>query len=42
MDSGSIAIDIGGEERKELSVLDVLRKFSSVKNKEFDDDNVLL
>ena len=42
MDSGSIAIDINKEERKELSVLDVLRKFSSVKNKEFDDDNVLL
>lgn len=42
MDSGSIAIDIEGYERKELSVQDVLEKFSRVKNKEFDDDNVLL
>lgn len=42
MDSGSIAIDIKGEERRELTVQDVLQKFSKVKNKEFDDDNVLL
>ncbi|MGB4437810.1 MAG: ATP-binding cassette domain-containing protein, partial [Sedimentibacter sp.] len=42
MDSGSVAIDITGEERKELSVQDVLKKFSSVKKREFDDDNVLL
>ena len=42
MDSGSVAIDIRGEERKELTVQDVLKKFSKVKNKEFDDDNVLL
>lgn len=42
MDSGTIAIDIKGEERKELSVQDVLEKFSKVKNKVFDDDNVLL
>lgn len=42
MDSGSIAIDIRGEERRELTVQDVLQKFSQVKNKEFDDDNVLL
>ncbi len=42
MDSGSVAIDIRGEERRELTVQDVLQKFSKVKNKEFDDDNVLL
>jgi len=42
MDSGSVAIDIRGEERKGLSVQDVLEKFTSIKNKEFDDDNVLL
>ena len=42
MDSGTIAVDIRGDERKELTVQDVLKKFSSVKNKEFDDDNVLL
>jgi len=42
MDSGSIAIDITGENRRELTVQDVLQKFSKVKNKEFDDDNVLL
>ncbi|HAQ41006.1 MAG TPA: ABC transporter ATP-binding protein [Clostridiales bacterium] len=42
MDSGNIAIDIKGDERKELSVQDVLQKFSRVKNKTFDDDNVLL
>lgn len=42
MDSGTIAIDIKGDERKGLSVQDVLQKFSKVKNKVFDDDNVLL
>lgn len=42
MDSGTIAIDIKGDERRELSVQDVLKKFSKVKNKVFDDDNVLL
>ncbi|MGD9569500.1 MAG: ABC transporter ATP-binding protein [Sedimentibacter sp.] len=42
MDSGTVAIDIAGKERKELSVQDVLEKFSKIKNKVFDDDNVLL
>lgn len=42
MDSGSIAIDVDGDERKELSIQDVLQKFSKIKNKIFDDDNVLL
>lgn len=42
MDSGTVAVDIKGDERKELSVQDVLQKFSKVKNKIFDDDNVLL
>lgn len=42
MDSGNIAIDINGDERRNLSVQDVLNKFNKVKNKEFDDDNVLL
>ena len=42
MDSGNIAIDINGDERKDLSVQDVLQKFSKIKNKVFDDDNVLL
>lgn len=42
MDSGTVAIDIDGDGRKELSVRDVLQKFSSIKNKTFDDDNVLL
>lgn len=42
MDTGSIAVDIKGDERKNLSVQDVLNKFNKVKNKEFDDDNVLL
>ena len=42
MDSGTVAIDIAGDERKELSVQDVLEKFTDVKNKIFDDDNVLL
>jgi len=42
MDTGSIAVDIRGEERKNLTVQDVLKKFNQVKNKEFDDDNVLL
>ncbi len=42
MDSGSVVIDINGDERKELSVQDVLQKFNNIKNKVFDDDNVLL
>ena len=42
MDSGNIVIDIEGHERAGLSVQDVLQKFNKVKNKEFDDDNVLL
>ena len=42
MDSGNIAIDIFGDERRNLSVQDVLNKFNKVKNKEFGDDNVLL
>ena len=42
MDSGTVAINIDGNERKELSVQDVLEKFKRVKNKIFDDDNVLL
>lgn len=42
MDSGNIAIDIEGHEREGLSVQDVLQKFNKVKNREFDDDNVLL
>jgi len=42
MESGAVVIDIGGDERKELSVQDVLEKFKSIKNKTFDDDNVLL
>lgn len=42
MDSGSIAIDIAGKERSSMTVNDLLNKFSKIKNKEFDDDNVLL
>ncbi len=42
MDSGAVVIDINRDERKELSVQDVLQKFNNIKNKVFDDDNVLL
>jgi len=42
MDSGNIAVDIDGNEREGLSVQDILKKFSAVKNKVFDDDNALL
>ncbi|WMJ77575.1 MULTISPECIES: ABC transporter ATP-binding protein [unclassified Sedimentibacter] len=42
MDSGAVAICINGEERKGLSVPDVIQEFSRIKNKEFDDDNMLL
>lgn len=38
MDSGSVALDISGNERKELSVHDVIRKLSSIKNKTIDDE----
>lgn len=42
MDSGSIAIDITGDERNSMTVNDLVKKFNKIKNKEFDDDNVLL
>jgi putative ABC transport system ATP-binding protein len=42
MDSGDIAIDLNKSERSNMSVQDLLNKFNMIKNKEFDDDNVLL
>lgn len=42
MDSGNVVVDIKGDKRKNLSVQDVLNEFSKVKNKQFDDDNILL
>lgn len=42
MDSGDIALDLNKDERSNMSVQDLLNKFNKVKNKEFDDDNVLL
>jgi putative ABC transport system ATP-binding protein len=42
MDSGSIAIDLSKDERSNMSVQDLINKFNKSKNKEFDDDNVLL
>lgn len=41
MDSGSVAIDIDGEE-EDFQYKTLLKRFSKVKNKVFDDDNVLL
>ena len=41
MDSGNVAIDMNGDERSNMSVQDLLNKFTKVKSKEFDDDNVL-
>jgi len=42
MDSGNIAIDLNKEERKDMSVQDLISRFNKVKNKEFDDDKLLL
>lgn len=42
MDSGAVTIDLKGEERSGMSVNDVLEKFSKVKNKTFDEDNMLM
>lgn len=42
MDSGNIAVDIAGDERSNMTVQELLKKFNKIKNKEFDDDNVLL
>lgn len=42
MDSGNIAIDLSKDERRNMSVQDLINKFNKSKNKEFDDDNVLL
>ena len=42
MDSGSIVLDIRGEERKGLSVSDLLEKFRSGAGKALDNDRILL
>lgn len=42
MDSGKIAIDISGEEKKKLTVSDLLAKFTEVSGKEETDDKLLL
>jgi len=42
MDSGSIILDIRGEEKKHLTVADLLKKFSIVSGKEEESDSLLL
>lgn len=42
MDSGRIAIDISGEEKKKLTVSDLLAKFTEASGKEETDDKLLL
>jgi putative ABC transport system ATP-binding protein len=42
MDSGRIVFDVSGEERSQMSVDDLLEKFSVGAGKEFDNDRILL
>lgn len=42
MDSGNVILDISGEERKNMSIRDLLDMYSSKKNEEFDNDRILL
>jgi len=42
MDSGRIVLDIGGEERKGLTVDDLLERFRSGAGKALDNDRILL
>ncbi len=42
MDSGNIVFDVSGEERKKLSVEDLLGKFKDNAGKNLDNDRILL
>ena len=42
MDSGSIILDIKGEERDNMSLSDLLNMYNSKSNKQFDNDRILL
>ena len=42
MDSGRVVLDIGGEERKGLTVEDLLKRFKAGAGRELDNDRILL
>jgi len=42
MDAGEIIIDVSGEEKRQLTVPKLLDKFTSIRRKEFENDEVLL
>ena len=42
MDEGTLAVDISGQERENLSVSDLLERFSRARGKTFDSDRTLL
>ena len=42
MDSGRVVLDIGGEERKGLTVEDLLKRFKAGAGRELDKDRILL
>lgn len=42
MNGGSIVLDVGGEERKKLSVNDLLQRFKAGAGKDLDNDRILL
>ena len=42
MDSGSVAIDLKGEEREHMDVEGLLRLYHKIKGQEFDNDRILL
>ena len=42
MDDGNVILDISGEERDKMELNDLLNMYSQKKNKEFDNDRMLL
>jgi putative ABC transport system ATP-binding protein len=42
MDNGEIIIDIQGQEKKDLTTAKLVSKFSEIRKKEFENDEVLL
>lgn len=42
LDSGEILLDLSGEERKNMTMEDMIKMYSMKKQKEFDNDRILL
>jgi putative ABC transport system ATP-binding protein len=42
MDEGEVVLDIAGEERKKITVNELLERFSAARHKDFAEDRALL